>query len=112
MPNESPTLDRVFKALSSPIRRDVISRLGVGPCRMTELAEPFNIALPSFLQHMQVLEDAEMVTSEKSGRVRTYSLHVPALLAAEHWMDTHRRQWETRLDQLDQFLNTLEKPQP
>lgn len=112
MPNESPTLDRVFRALSNPTRRDVITRLGLGPCRMTDLAEPFDMALPSFLQHLQVLEDAEMVSSEKAGRVRTYRLETPALLAAEHWIDTHRRQWETRLDQLDQFLYTLEKPQP
>ena len=110
MPNESPTLDRVFRALSNPTRREVITRLGSGPCRMTDLAAPFDMTLPSFLQHLQVLEDAGMVSSVKSGRVRTYRLETPALLAAEHWIDTHRRQWETRLDQLDQFLTTQEKP--
>lgn len=78
---------------------------------MTELAEPFDMALPSFLQHLQVLEKNGMVSSEKTGRVRMFRLEPEPLLLAEHWMDTHRREWETRLNQLDDFLKTLKENQ-
>lgn len=104
MPNESDVLDRVFQALSNPTRREVLARLGKGPASMSELAEPFEMALPSFLQHLQVLEKTGMVRSEKEGRVRTYRLEPAPLLLAEHWMETRRKEWETRLDQLDAFL--------
>lgn len=111
MTNYSPVLDQVFKALANPTRREVVDMLGRGPASMTELAAPFEMALPSFLQHLQVMEDAGMVSSQKNGRVRVFQLEAPALLTAEHWMDSHRRQWETRLDQLDSFLLTLKDQQ-
>jgi DNA-binding transcriptional ArsR family regulator len=105
-------LDRVFQALSNPTRREVLARLGSGPTSMTQLAEPFDMALPSFLQHMQVLEQAGMVSSEKAGRIRTYRLEPEPLLLADHWLDRQRAEWEARLDQLDAFLATLKENQP
>jgi DNA-binding transcriptional ArsR family regulator len=104
MPNETLVLDRVFQALSNPTRREVVERLGRGPAAMTELAEPFDMALPSFLQHLEVLEKCGMVSSTKTGRIRTFRLEPEPLLLAEHWIDKHRKQWETRLDQLDEYL--------
>lgn len=112
MPNESATLDRVFQALSNPTRRDILTRLGHGPASMTELAASSPMALPSFLQHLQMLEKSGIVSSEKSGRTRTYRLETPPLLMAEHWMDTRRKEWETRLDQFDAFIQTLKENQP
>jgi len=109
MPNETVPLDRVFQALSNSTRREVIERLGHGPATMTDLAAPYDMALPSFLQHLQVLESAGMVSSEKKGRVRMYQLEAKRLLEAENWMDKHRRQWEARLDQLDSFLLDLKE---
>ena len=64
-------LDRVFKALADPTRRAVLERLSGGVAAVSELAEPFDMALPSFLQHMNVLEASGLVRSSKSGRVRT-----------------------------------------
>lgn len=104
MPNETLVCDQVFKALSSPTRRSVIERLALGPATMTELSESSDMALPSFLQHLQVLEDAGMIESTKAGRVRTYQLTPEPLIMAEHWMDKHYRLWVNRLNQLDQFL--------
>lgn len=112
MPNETQTLDHVFRALSHPTRRDVIEQLGRGPASMTSLAEPVDMALPSFLQHLQVLEEAELVTSKKTGRVRIFQLEPPALITAEHWIDARRREWEKRLDQLDSLLISLKEQQP
>jgi len=111
MPSETPVLDRVFKALSNPTRREVIARLGKGPAAMTELAKPFDMALPSFLQHLQVLEKSGLVQSRKRGRVRVFQLEPRPLLEAEHWMDRRRREWKSRLDQLDLLLTQMKEEQ-
>ena len=65
------------------------------------------MALPSFLQHLKVLEGCGLVRSQKSGRVRTYQLSPEPLKAAEGWMSEQRALWERRLDQLDRYLEDL-----
>lgn len=102
-------LDRVFRALSDPTRRSVLARLGRGPAGMTELARPFAMALPSFLQHLRLLEDSGLVRSRKRGRVRTYRLAPRPLRAAEGWLARQRTMWERRLDQLDAYLIALNR---
>lgn len=104
-------LDVVFKALADPTRRQVIERLVSGSASTSELAEPFDMALPSFLQHLAVLERAGLVTSTKHGRVRIYALSAAGLDRADGWLAEQRRVWHRRLDQLDDFLITL-KEQP
>ena len=107
MPKRADRVDQVFKALADPTRRQVIERLVSGPASTSELAEPFDMALPSFTQHLGVLEDAGLVTSTKAGRVRTYRLDAAGLGVAGGWLAAQRRLWERRLDQLDEFLTTL-----
>lgn len=109
MPNKSHTLDRVFRALADPTRRTVVERLCQRPATVSELAEPFDMALPSFLQHLDVLEDCGLVTSKKTGRVRTYRLSPKPLQAAEDWMAAQRNMWDRRLDQLDTYLYKLKQ---
>ena len=109
MPNQAPELTRIFQALSDPTRRAVVERLSRGPAATSELAAPFGMALPSFLQHLAMLQKCGLVRSSKQGRVRTYELAPPALRAAEDWMATQRCLWERRLDQLDNFLNELKE---
>ena len=109
MPNHPPDLDDVFQALSDPTRRAVLARLGNGPAAMSELAQPFHMALPSFSQHLAVLERCGLVRSHKTGRVRTFHLVPMPLEAAEGWMATQRTRWERRLDQLDNYLNELKE---
>jgi len=104
-------LDPVFRALSDPTRRRVIRRLGAGPASTSELAAEFTMALPSFLQHLGVLEEAQLVRSKKAGRTRTYTLTPEPLRAAERWMADQRALWEARLDQLDDYLLTLARTQ-
>lgn len=111
MPNQSPQLSRVFQALADPTRRAVLERLCSGPAPMSELAQPFHMALPSFSQHLDVLENCGLVRSSKAGRVRTYRLAPKSLKAAEQWMVRQRTMWERRLDQLDNYLNTLKEKQ-
>jgi DNA-binding transcriptional ArsR family regulator len=112
MPKYSGELDQVFHALADPTRRGVLERLGNGPITTTELARPFAMALPSFTQHLEVLERGDLIASRKRGRVRTYRLVRRPLQAAEHWMDVQRDRWERRLDQLDDYLYDLEETTP
>jgi DNA-binding transcriptional ArsR family regulator len=101
MANQQVQLDRVFHALADPTRRAVLKRLSRGVAPVSELAEPFAMALPSFLQHLKVLEDSNLVRSHKDGRVRTCQLSPLPLKLAEDWMAEQRALWERRLDQLD-----------
>jgi DNA-binding transcriptional ArsR family regulator len=107
MPNQHITLNRVFQALADPTRRAVLERLSSGPAPMSELAQPFRMALPSFSQHLDVLENCGLVRSRKKGRVRTYQLAPKPLKAAESWMVEQRAIWETRINQLENYLNDL-----
>ncbi|MDB4937198.1 MAG: regulatory protein ArsR [Labilithrix sp.] len=75
---------------------------------VSELARPFDMALPSFMQHLRVLEDCGLVRSAKSGRVRTYRVSPEPLTVAEAWMADQRMLWNERLDQLDEYLEALE----
>jgi DNA-binding transcriptional ArsR family regulator len=102
-----PTLDHTFRALADPTRRAVVQALGRGPASVSELARPFEMALPSFLQHLKVLEESGLVTTAKSGRVRTCSLRREPLAAAETWLEAQRSLWTQRLDQLDAFVLQL-----
>jgi DNA-binding transcriptional ArsR family regulator len=112
MPKHLAELDRVFHALADPTRRSVVERLGRGPAPTSELSRSFDMALPSFTQHLGVLERCGLVTSRKAGRVRTYSLAPKRLEPAEHWMAAQRRTWERRLDQLDAYLHELARDRP
>lgn len=112
MPNQSGELNLVFKALADPTRRAVLERLSNGPLAMSELAMPFDMALPSFSQHLDVLEDCGLVRSRKKGRVRTYQLSPEPLEDAEGWLSKQRRIWERRLDQLDSYLEGMNKKEP
>lgn len=107
MPAVAARLDPVFRALADPTRRALLRKLAAGPASVGELAEPFDMALPSLLQHLQVLEDGGLVRSEKSGRIRTFRGVPEPLQAAEDWMSGVRNLWERRLDQLDAYLSTM-----
>jgi DNA-binding transcriptional ArsR family regulator len=108
MANYSATLDDVFQALSDPTRRSVIARLASGSASIKELAEPFGLGLPTFLKHIKVLEACGLIATEKAGRVRTCTLNRRKLIAAEKWFDAQRKGWESRYDNLDNLLSSLQ----
>jgi DNA-binding transcriptional ArsR family regulator len=108
MPNQT-NLNYVFQALADPTRRAVLKRLSSGPVSTLELARPFDMALPSFTQHLGMLEKSGLVKSTKTGRVRTYEIAPKPLQAAEAWMTNRRELWERRLDQLDAHLQTMKE---
>lgn len=98
-------LDRVFQALSDATRRALVEHLAQTPASVSQLAEPHAMSLPAIVQHLKVLEDAGIVTSDKVGRVRTYQLASDALASGGAWIRGQRTAAERRLDRLDAVLN-------
>ena len=103
-------LDDIFQALADPTRRAVIGRLGRGPLSVGELAQPFDMALPSFMKHIRMLEQSGLIRTQKVGRVRNCELDRPRLAAVEGWLNQQRAIWESRTDRLEQFV-TQDKEQ-
>lgn len=104
---QSAHADDVFHALSNATRREVLEQLSVGPATVSELAAPFDMKLPSFVQHLSVLEKSRLVKSKKRGRVRTYELVPERFSVAEDWLIARRREWEARLDRFDDYVKHL-----
>lgn len=109
MANQSRQLDHVFGALSDATRRAIVMRLCDGEASVGELAKPFDMALPSLMKHIRILESSGIVTSEKTGRVRTCSLQTDALATVEVWLAAQREIWEQRLDGLEMYVAKLQK---
>jgi DNA-binding transcriptional ArsR family regulator len=105
----SATADDVFHALSNSTRRMILERLSVGPATVSDLAAPFDMKLPSFVQHLSVLEQSRLVKSEKRGRVRTYQIDPEELRVAEDWLTERRRLWESRFDRFDEHVKKLKE---
>ncbi|MBU2991858.1 metalloregulator ArsR/SmtB family transcription factor [Octadecabacter sp. 1_MG-2023] len=93
-------LDSSFSALSDPTRRAVIERLVNGPASVSDLASPHDMALPTFMRHLKVLEDSGLVRSVKKGRVRTCHIEAAPLMELQGWLEWQRRVWDQRLDRL------------
>ena len=102
-------LDDIFQALADPTRRAVIARLGMGSATISDLAKPFDMALPSLMKHLRVLEACGLIGTEKTGRVRTCALKTGTLETIEGWLAAQREIWERRLDRLELYVETLKK---
>lgn len=98
-------IDRTFGALADPTRRGILERLRGGSATITELAKPAGISLTGIKKHVQVLEDAGLVTTEKVGRTRHCSLGPGRLENVEEWIGTYRRMLEERLDRFGELIN-------
>ncbi|MGL4263037.1 MAG: ArsR/SmtB family transcription factor [Afipia sp.] len=107
MTNQYDRLNDTFHALADPTRRAVLAKLTSGPATVSDLAQPFSMALPTFLQHLKVLEECGLVKSKKVGRVRTCQLKPKPLEEAQDWLGAQRTLWTKRLDQLDDYLRHL-----
>lgn len=107
-------LDLAFQALSDPGRRAMVERLSVGPASVSELAAPLPMTLSAVVQHLKILEESGLVTSEKVGRVRTCRLEIGAMTTVERWIAERKRFWEQQYDQLEAYLaaseNKTEEP--
>jgi len=102
-------VDGIFRALADPTRRSVIERLSARQASVSELAALYKMALPSFMEHLRVLENCGLVRSRKEGRVRTYQVASEQLKLAEDWLGRQRTLWERRLDRLDNYLLSMKQ---
>jgi DNA-binding transcriptional ArsR family regulator len=109
MANYMHQLDHAFSALADPTRRAIMARLAQGEASVGELARPFDMALPSLMKHILVLETGGLVESEKQGRVRTCRLKPSGMKGVENWLAEQRAIWEARLDRLEAYATSLEK---
>lgn len=107
MDNRPIELDAAFHALADPTRRAVLGRLGSGDATISELAAPFDMALPSFMKHIGVLERSRLIVSRKNGRVRTCALDREGIIAAERWFGEQHLLWQTRYSKLDNLLASI-----
>jgi len=97
-------LDGIFQALADPTRRAILTRLGGGPAAVGELAQPFDMALPSFMKHIAALEQSGLIRTAKSGRVRTCTLERGTFALVDGWLNEQRRVWTGRTDRLEAFV--------
>jgi DNA-binding transcriptional ArsR family regulator len=109
MAKYEPNLSLIFQALSDPTRRAMLARLGQGAVPVTELARPTGMALPTILRHLAVLEEAELIATEKTGRTRMCSARPETLAATEGWLADQRAVWEARTDRLEDYVMKLMK---
>jgi DNA-binding transcriptional ArsR family regulator len=98
------SIDRVFHALGDPTRRAMVDMLSVRPHSVSKLAEPLRITLTAVAQHLQILEEAGLVRTEKLGRVRTCRIESAGFDALAKWIAAHRSMWERGLDRLGEML--------
>lgn len=104
MPNQNVPLDRVFWALGDPTRFAIVERLAHKSASVSDLAEPFDMALPTFLQHLKILEKHELVNTKKTGRVRTCTLNGVKIDEVRSWLEVQEKQWAIRLNALQELL--------
>jgi DNA-binding transcriptional ArsR family regulator len=101
-------LDRAFAALADPTRRRIVEQLSTGNLTVTDLARPLSITLQGTIKHLDVLAAAGLITKRKSGRSVTCSLEPQAMAFATAWLDDRRVVWESRLDRMASYLDTLQ----
>ncbi|MDW5314294.1 helix-turn-helix transcriptional regulator [Rhizobium sp. PL01] len=109
MEQYSHQLNGIFQALADPTRRAVLAQLGKGPASISDLAQPFDMALPSFMKHIHFLEGSGLIRTQKAGRVRTCAIEKERFAAIEAWLSAQRALWEGRTDRLEQFVIKAQK---
>lgn len=109
MAKHDPELSLLFHALADETRRSMLSQLAQGPARVTDLAGPTGLSLPTVMRHLSVLEEAGLIATSKDGRVRTCAIVPEAMDPVRTWIDEQRAIWEARLDRLDKFVMNVMK---
>ncbi len=104
-------LSETFAALANPTRRQILARLAEGEASVNELAEPFDMSLPAVSRHIKVLERAGLVVQGQRAQFRPCQLDASPLEAVSEWAEHYRPIWESRLDQMDSYLQELQSNQ-
>jgi DNA-binding transcriptional ArsR family regulator len=109
MAKHEPDLSLLFHALADATRRSILVQLARGPARVTDLAGPTGLRLPTVMRHLSVLEEAGLIATAKDGRVRTCAIRPDAMEPARTWIEEQRAVWDARLDRLDAFVMRVMK---
>ncbi|GAB2491001.1 metalloregulator ArsR/SmtB family transcription factor [Comamonas humi] len=107
MANYYASVNQVFHALADPTRCAIVCALIGGAQTVSALAAPFDMALPSFMKHLTILERSGLIRSSKQGRTRTCELVPEGLRQAEQWLAEQRAMWEARSDRMAAFVERL-----
>lgn len=100
----------VFQAIADPTRRDIISLLASGePMNLNSIADQFDISRPAISKHIKILEECNLIDIQQEGRERICELKPEQLAPVSDWVDKNRKLWNSRLDKLENYLNTLQK---
>ena len=110
-PIEDPdtALDRVFVALSDPVRREILAKLDEGPLLVSELAQPFDISLQAVSRHIQVLVRAGLVSQERTGRISRCRIETGPIFTAAVWMNRYTKYWQAQFEVLAASLEDIER---
>ena len=107
MRSDKDKLDEVFGALANSTRRAMLARLAEGEATVNELAEPFNLSLPTISKHIKVLEHAGLITRGHDAQYRPCKIDVRPLQEVSDWTEQYRYIWEERFEQMDDYINQL-----
>ena len=108
-PQAVAAIDRLFHALGDPTRRAMLDSLSVAPASVSKLAAALGITLTAVGQHLQILEEAGLVKTEKQGRVRSCRIEAAGFDLLEQWIRDHRSHWERSFDRLHALLDEEQK---
>jgi DNA-binding transcriptional ArsR family regulator len=106
---EAEALDRLFSALSDPVRRAILERLDGEDLLVSELAEPFAISLQAVSRHIQVLVKAGLVKQERTGRISRCRLDAGPIYQAAVWINQYSKYWQSQFDTLAAWLDKIER---
>ncbi len=106
------TLSNVFSALADPTRRAILEMLTSGPQSVGDIAKPFSMTGPAITKHLQVLEKAGLVKTDRKAQWRPRSLEAKSLKQAQEWIEHYRPFWEESFNRLDSYLDNLQKQDP
>ena len=109
MTTSAQHLDAVFSALADPTRRALLARLAKGEASVMDLAAPFALSQPAISKHLKVLMRAGLISRSREAQVRPCQIKAQPLKEVANWVEEYRGLWETRLDQLDEYLQSLQK---
>jgi len=107
--SDDDRLSQTFAALASSTRRAILARLAEGEATVNELAEPFDMSLPAISKHIKVLERAGLIVQGQKAQYRPCTIDVKPLKEVSSWTEQYRHIWEARFDQMDDYINQLNK---
>ena len=109
MRSDDDRLSQTFAALANATRRAILARLAEGEATVNELAEPFNMSLPAISKHIRVLERAGLIIQGQKAQYRPCTIDVTPLQEVSSWTEQYRHIWEARFDQMDDYIDQINK---